>query len=72
MHTIGGLSAHGDQADLMSWYGAFKNKPPIYLVHGESRAQEKLAAKMRNELRAPVSIAERGQRVDISAHVGKS
>lgn len=72
VHTIGGLSAHGDQADLMSWYGAFKNKPPVYLVHGESRAQEKLAAKMRNELRAPVSIAERGQRVDISAHVGKS
>ncbi len=65
LHTIGGLSAHGDQADLMAWYGAFPDRPPVYLVHGEADAQQALATKMRNDLDAPVSIAARGQVVPI-------
>ncbi|MDH3435114.1 MAG: MBL fold metallo-hydrolase, partial [Gammaproteobacteria bacterium] len=65
LHTIGGLSAHGDQADLMTWYGAFENRPPVYLVHGEPDAQKVLAKKMRKDLNAPVFIAERGQTIQI-------
>ena len=65
MHTIGGLSAHGDQADLISWYGAFRNRPPVYLVHGERHVQEALANKLRDDLTAPVHIAEREQRIRI-------
>ena len=65
VHTIGGLSAHADQADLMDWYGAFDHKPPVYLVHGESKAQKVLAAKMRKELDAPVMIAEHAQTIQI-------
>jgi len=64
-HTIGGLSAHADQADLISWYGGFRDKPPVYLVHGESGAQKVLAATMRDKLRAPVSIARRSQIISI-------
>jgi len=65
VHTIGGLSAHADQADLVAWYGSFKNRPPVYLVHGEPDAQQALAGKLRGELSAPVVIAERGQTVRI-------
>lgn len=65
LHTIGGLSAHGDQADLIAWYDAFQNRPPVYLVHGESDAQQSLARRMRADLDAPVSIAERGQQIQI-------
>lgn len=72
VHTIGGLSAHADQADLVAWYRSFRNKPPLYLVHGERKAQEKLAAKIRNELHAPVAIAERAERVDIRPYRGRS
>jgi len=63
VHTIGGLSAHGDQADLVDWYRAFANRPPVYLVHGERDAQQVLAARLKKELDAPVSIAELGQRI---------
>lgn len=35
IHTVGGLSAHGDQADLLRWYGSFSGKPRVCLVHGE-------------------------------------
>jgi metallo-beta-lactamase family protein len=65
MHTIGGLSAHADQADLIDWYSGFKNKPPVYLVHGERKAQEALAAKMVRRLDAPVSIATPEQTIEI-------
>lgn len=65
VHTIGGLSAHADQADLLSWYGAFEGQPPVYLVHGESRSQKPLAGELQNKLNAPVTIAKHGQKVDI-------
>lgn len=65
VHTIGGLSAHGDQQDLMDWYGTFENRPPVYLVHGEPRAQKALMMKMKQELDAPVSIAEFEQTIKI-------
>ena len=69
VHTIGGLSAHGDQTDLINWYRAFENRPPVYLVHGERKAQKVLAELMRRELGAPVSIAEHAQKIEIAADV---
>jgi metallo-beta-lactamase family protein len=65
VHTIGGLSAHADQADLVDWYSGFENKPPVYLVHGEPDSQKALAATMRTELKAPVSIARYEQTIEI-------
>ncbi len=65
VHTIGGLSAHADQADLLDWYGAFDDHPPVYLVHGEERSQVPLANKLREKFNAPVTIAQHGQLVDI-------
>jgi metallo-beta-lactamase family protein len=65
IHTIGGLSAHADQRDLMAWYGNFDGRPPVYLVHGEGRAQRPLAKRLRAELDAPDIIARRGQVIDI-------
>jgi metallo-beta-lactamase family protein len=65
IHTIGGLSAHADQQDLMEWYGAFEGRPPVYLVHGEGRAQQPLAKRLREEFDAPAVIAERAQVIDI-------
>ncbi len=48
IHTVGGLSAHADQAGLMKWYGHFKSRPPVYLVHGEDPARQVLAEKLRS------------------------
>ena len=46
VHTIGGLSAHADQQDLVDWYGGFENRPPVWLVHGETDAQAALARRI--------------------------
>jgi len=61
IHTVGGLSAHADQRDLLEWYGAFENSPPLYLVHGEDKSQRILAGKLKSDHGAPVSIAKPGQ-----------
>ncbi|MFC7048851.1 MBL fold metallo-hydrolase RNA specificity domain-containing protein [Emcibacter nanhaiensis] len=58
IHTIGGLSAHADQRGLLDWYGHFKGRPPVVLVHGEPEAMDILADKLEEEYQAPVTKAE--------------
>jgi len=39
IHTIGGLSAHADQAGLIRWLKGFRQEPAhIYITHGEPKA----------------------------------
>jgi len=65
VHTLGGLSAHGDQDDLLRWYDSFAPRPPVYLVHGEIEAAEALAVKLR-ERGATATVSQPGLRVDLS------
>lgn len=65
IHTIGGLSAHADQAGLMEWYGSFRGRPPLMLVHGEPEASEVLCAELAKRMNAAVRIAKPGQRLDL-------
>ena len=44
IYTIGGFSAHADQAALLHWLKQFKRPPAkTFVVHGESHAAEALA-----------------------------
>jgi len=65
IHTIGGLSAHTDQKGLMDWYGNFKNRPPVFLVHGEAKTMEVLRKKLKKDLSAPAHIAHTGETIDL-------
>ena len=39
IHTLGALSAHADQSQLLEWAHHFRNpKPRLYLIHGEKTA----------------------------------
>ncbi|MDD5578260.1 MAG: MBL fold metallo-hydrolase [Methylobacter sp.] len=39
IHTLGALSAHADQSQLLKWASNFKSpKPRLYLIHGEKTA----------------------------------
>lgn len=65
IHTIGGLSAHADEFDLRSWYSKFENRPPVVLVHGEPVAFKKLSQTLKDELGAKVTVAQRGEKIDL-------
>jgi metallo-beta-lactamase family protein len=64
IHTLGGLSAHGDQADLLRWYDSFAGHPPVFIVHGEVAQAEALAAKLR-ERGASATVARPGLKLEL-------
>jgi metallo-beta-lactamase family protein len=66
VHTIGGLSAHAGQRELVDWYDNFKGRPPVVLVHGEPDAQVALQNLLQNELMAPVHVAAEGDTFDLA------
>jgi len=57
--TIGGFSAHAGHDQLLDWLSNFHNQEmKIFLVHGESTAQEYLAAEIRKKYGFAVDIPE--------------
>jgi metallo-beta-lactamase family protein len=66
VHTVGGLSAHGDQAHLLRWYDSFENRPPVFLVHGEVSAAEALAGKLR-ERGTNATVTRPGLQIDLAS-----
>ncbi len=68
VHTIGGLSAHADQAALLGWLGAFA-KPPMrtWVVHGEPGTAAIFAQAVGDRLGwANVGVAEEGRQVPLA------
>lgn len=65
IHTVGGLSAHGDEDDLVRWYGSFEKRPPVYLVHGEQDSGEALKARLEREFDARATRAQPGMEIDL-------
>lgn len=61
IHTVGGLSAHADQAGLMDWYSGFKVPPRTVLVHGEDVAREALAGELGLRYGVDVDLAYPGE-----------
>jgi metallo-beta-lactamase family protein len=66
IHTLGGLSAHGDQADLLRWYGSFTPHPPVYIVHGEVPSGEALATELRAH-GAAATVTRPGLKIDLAS-----
>ncbi len=65
VHTLGGLSAHAGQSQLVAWAARFRNHPRFYLVHGEPEAQEELRETLRRDLEAEVEIPRPGDTVEL-------
>jgi metallo-beta-lactamase family protein len=66
IYTIGGLSAHADQAALLAWLRHFQRPPQTYVVHGESETAKAFAGVVQDELKwTRVSVAEPGVAVTL-------
>jgi metallo-beta-lactamase family protein len=64
--TLGSLSAHADQGEIMRWLRGFKNPPKkTFIVHGEPPAQEALRARIVADLGWEVEIPARGDRFSL-------
>ncbi len=65
IHTVGGLSAHADQAELLRWYAGFKSAPPVAIVHGEPPAMAVLAERLHQDFNCRVQQPQPGTRIDL-------
>ena len=65
IHTVGGLSAHADQAGLVDWYGHFKGRPPLILVHGEIESIRCLQERIHADLGLRAHQAQPGEQIDL-------
>ena len=63
---VEGLSAHGDQNDLLSWLSDLKQKPQkIFLVHGENEAADTLRTKIFETYEFDATVPLLGQVIEI-------
>ena len=69
IHTIGGLSAHADQAGLLAWLRNFRTPPQrTFVVHGEAATAHAFAQAVRGALRWPgVDVPAPGQCFEVTA-----
>jgi metallo-beta-lactamase family protein len=64
VREIGDLSAHADQAELITWLKGFEPQGrQIYLVHGEPCAQDALRVKIKDEFGLNASILKQAEQV---------
>jgi len=65
VETLGGLSAHAGQGELLDWIGNFQPQPRTLLVHGEPRAQDAMADKLWKDQQLKVEVPARGDSIVI-------
>lgn len=65
VHTIGGLSAHAGQRELLDWYGHFSTNPPLVLIHGEPDVMQVLADALYQKYTIHPMIPKYGAVIDL-------
>ncbi|NTU58956.1 MAG: MBL fold metallo-hydrolase [Chlorobiaceae bacterium] len=66
VHTIGGLSAHGDRNDLLRWLRTGEGSPAVMIVHGEESVKESFKGFLKDELAVDAMIPQPGDRLDLA------
>ncbi len=67
IHTLGGFSAHADQAALLDWLGAFKRPPArTFVMHGEPHSSAALANELTRRLGWGAQTPKPGQTVVVA------
>lgn len=70
VHTVGGFSAHADQAALLEWYDGFTARPPVWLVHGEDEARAALARVMAETRSVRPQVPRLNDSIDLAKLAG--
>jgi metallo-beta-lactamase family protein len=70
IHTIGGLSAHADQAALMGWLKQFRQPPRrTFVVHGEAQTALGFAERVAHDLGWKTEAPARGARIELQGRL---
>lgn len=65
LHTVGGLSAHGDRSDLLRWLKTRAGSPKVMIVHGDENVKQSFQGFLHDELAVDALIPKPGDRLDL-------
>ncbi|MEN8175986.1 MAG: MBL fold metallo-hydrolase RNA specificity domain-containing protein, partial [Pseudomonadota bacterium] len=65
IHTVGGLSAHGDVDDLLHWVGNFNSRPAVHVVHGEAQSKQDFRDRLEQKLGLAADVPEKGEILEL-------
>ncbi|MEN8108499.1 MAG: MBL fold metallo-hydrolase [Pseudomonadota bacterium] len=65
VHTVGGLSAHGDVDDLIHWLGNFNSDPAVHVVHGETEAKQDFRVRIEKQLGLRADVPQEGDVLEL-------
>jgi metallo-beta-lactamase family protein len=65
VYTIGGFSAHADQKELLEWLGSFKNKPEIFIIHGEENVSLEFEKVVEERLHLNARVPAKGEEFEL-------
>lgn len=65
IYTIGGFSAHADRKELLEWLAAFKNKPGVFVVHGEAEVSLDFAKTINEQFGLTTHIPHKGETFEL-------
>ncbi|NTV01852.1 MAG: MBL fold metallo-hydrolase [Chlorobiaceae bacterium] len=72
IHTVGGLSAHGDRDDLLRWLGSCECRPAVFIVHGEDRVKEIFRETIKASMSLEPEVPMPGQILDLGSGILRS
>ena len=65
IHTVGGLSAHGDVDDLTRWLRNFNSDPAVHVVHGEAGSKQAFRDTVEQQLGLRADVPEMGDVLEL-------
>lgn len=65
IHTLGGFSAHADRNELLDWISRFRNKPEIFIVHGEEETSLDFQAVINERFHYKTHVPAKGEEFEI-------
>ncbi len=64
VHTLNGFSSHADYKDLLEWVMAFKNKPFVFITHGEEQSALNFAKRLES-YNMDTYVPQLGESIDL-------
>jgi len=65
IHTVGGLSAHGDIDDLSRWISNFNSDPYVHVVHGEAQSKQEFRDHLNRKTGLRVDVPQEGDILEL-------
>ena len=65
IHTVGGLSAHGDVDDLTRWLRNFNSDPAVHVVHGEDESKQAFRDSIEQQLGLRADVPAQGDVLEL-------